>query len=70
MVGDGNERAAEFAATTGMSGVAVSDAHTAMEVGVAYIALDGDPSTPAGLLAALPEAELVTRPRVVLRPRW
>jgi hypothetical protein len=30
-----------------------------MEVGVAYTALDGDPSTPVGLLAALPGAELV-----------
>jgi hypothetical protein len=30
-----------------------------MEVGVAYTALDGDPSTPAGLLAALPSAEIV-----------
>ena len=60
MVGNGNERAAEFAATTGMSGVAVSDAHSAMEIGVAYVALDGDPSSPAGLLAALPEAELVS----------
>ena len=27
-----------------------------IEVGVAYTALDGDPSTPAGLLAALADA--------------
>jgi len=33
--------------------VAVSDAHTLIEVGIASTALDGDPSTPAGLLAAL-----------------
>ena len=33
--------------------VAVSDAHSVIEVGVAYTAMDGDPSTPAGLLAAL-----------------
>ena len=39
----------------GLPGVAVSDAHSIMEVGVAYTALDGDPSTPAGLLAALAE---------------
>jgi hypothetical protein len=31
-----------------------------MEIGVAYAALDGDPSTPDGLLAALTSAELVT----------
>jgi hypothetical protein len=31
-----------------------------MEIGVAYAAVDGDPSTPAGLLAALRSAELVT----------
>ena len=60
MVGNGNERAAEFAAANEMRGVAVSDAHSAMEIGVAYVALDGDPSSPAGLLAALPEAELVS----------
>jgi hypothetical protein len=39
--------------------VAVSDAHSILEVGVAYTALDGDPSTPSGLLAALADAELV-----------
>jgi len=60
MVGDGNERAAAFAREHELPGVAVSDAHSTLEVGVAYVALDGDPSTPAGLLAALPEAELVT----------
>jgi hypothetical protein len=30
-----------------------------VEVGVAYTALDGDPSTPEGLLAALTNVELV-----------
>ncbi len=60
MVGNGNERAAIFAAAHGLRGVAVSDAHSAMEIGVAYVAVDGDPSTPAGLLAALPIVELVT----------
>lgn len=59
MVGNGNERAAAFAAEHGLPGVAVSDAHSVLEVGVAYVALAGDPSTPAGLLAALPGAELV-----------
>jgi predicted metal-dependent phosphoesterase TrpH len=59
MVGRGNERAAAFAAEHGLPGVAVSDAHAVLEVGVAYVAVEGDPSTPAGLLAALPDAELV-----------
>jgi predicted metal-dependent phosphoesterase TrpH len=60
MVGRGNEEAQRFATEHGLAGVAVSDAHAAMEIGVAYVALEGDPSTPAGLLAALPTAELVT----------
>jgi predicted metal-dependent phosphoesterase TrpH len=51
--GDGNARAAELAHATGRPGVAVSDAHTTMEVGVASTILDGDPSTAAGLKAAL-----------------
>jgi predicted metal-dependent phosphoesterase TrpH len=59
LVGGGNERAALFARELGLAGVAASDAHSVMEVGVAYTALDGDPSTPAGLLAALPSAEIV-----------
>lgn len=59
LIGGGNELAAEFARTHERAGVAVSDAHTVVEIGVAYTALDGDPSTPAGLLAALPSAELV-----------
>jgi predicted metal-dependent phosphoesterase TrpH len=53
LVGKGNEQAAEFARELGLPGVAVSDAHSIIEVGVAYVAIDGDPSTPAGLLAAL-----------------
>jgi predicted metal-dependent phosphoesterase TrpH len=51
--GTGNDRAADFARSLGLPGVAVSDAHSTLEVGVAYTVLDGDPSTPAGLLAAL-----------------
>jgi len=57
--GTGNERAAAFARELGLPGVAVSDAHSAVEVGVAYSVLDGDPSTPEGLLAALATLELV-----------
>jgi hypothetical protein len=60
LVGRGNERAAEAARDAGRPGVAVSDAHTILEVGVAYTVLDGDPSTAAGLLAALPAVDLVT----------
>jgi predicted metal-dependent phosphoesterase TrpH len=57
--GSGNERAAAFALEMGLPGVAVSDAHSVLEVGVAYTVLEGDPSTAAGLLAALPRVELV-----------
>ena len=51
--GTGNERAAAFAHEMGLPGIAVSDAHSSLEVGVAYTVLEGDPSTPEGLLAAL-----------------
>jgi predicted metal-dependent phosphoesterase TrpH len=59
LIGRGNERAAAYARELGLPGVAVSDAHSILEIGVAYTALDGDPSTPAGLLAALAGVELV-----------
>jgi len=55
----GNEQAAELARTAGIPGVAVSDAHSTLEVGVAATRLEGNPSTPAGLLAALPTARIV-----------
>ena len=57
--GTGNERAAEFALEMGLPGIAVSDAHSVIEVGVAYTALEGDPSTPEGLVAALTNVQLV-----------
>ncbi|MEX1173466.1 MAG: PHP domain-containing protein [Chloroflexota bacterium] len=60
LVGGGNDQAATFAREHDRPGVAVSDAHTVLEIGVAYTVMDGDPSTPEGLLAALPGAELVT----------
>jgi predicted metal-dependent phosphoesterase TrpH len=60
LVGRGNEHAAEFAVEHARPGVAVSDAHTTLEVGVAYTILDGSPDTPAALLSALPGARLVT----------
>ncbi len=59
LVGGGNDRAGAFAREQGRAGVAVSDAHSTLEVGVAYTALEGDPSTAAGLRAALPSAEIV-----------
>ena len=53
LFGDGNARAAALAERLGVPGVAVSDAHTTLEVGVASTVLEGDPSTPDGLRAAL-----------------
>ena len=44
----------------GLPGIAVSDAHSAFEVGVAYTVLDGDPSTAAASSPRCPTAELVT----------
>jgi predicted metal-dependent phosphoesterase TrpH len=53
MVGDGNTRAAEFAKAHNLPGVAASDAHTVMEVGVAYTMLDGALDTAEEFRAAL-----------------
>ncbi|MDL2335130.1 MAG: PHP domain-containing protein [Chloroflexota bacterium] len=60
MIGSGNERAAELAHAHGLAGVAVSDAHTLMEVGVSYTILDGPIETADELRAALTGARLVT----------
>ena len=57
--GSGNEQAAAFALEMGLPGVAVSDAHSVMEVGVAYTTLEGNPSTAEGLMAALTNVSLV-----------
>ena len=59
LIGGGNERAGLFAHERGIPGVAVSDAHSTFEVGVAYSLMEGDPTTSAGLLAALPSAQIV-----------
>lgn len=68
LVGRGNEAAAVYAGEHGLPGVAVSDAHSILEIGVAYTALDGDPSTPAGLLEALTQVQLVPgRASLVIR---
>ena len=55
---EGNERALAFALRTELPGVAVSDAHSLLEVGVASTRVLGDPSTPSGLLAALATADV------------
>jgi predicted metal-dependent phosphoesterase TrpH len=57
--GGGNERAAAFARELGLPGVAASDAHSTLEVGVAFNVVEVDPSTPEGLLAALTNVEIV-----------
>lgn len=54
-----NDRAAEWAARHGLPGVAVSDAHTLLEVGVAYLILDGPLADAGSLRAALPAGTLV-----------
>ena len=59
LVGRGNEQAAGYAGYHALPGVAVSDAPSILEVGVAYTALDGDLSTPAGLKAALANVQVV-----------
>ena len=55
-----NQRAAEFAHEHGLPGVASSDAHTVMEVGIAYTILSGPIEGPADLRAALADVSLVT----------
>ncbi len=59
LTGSGNEQAALFAREHRLPGVAASDAHTVMEVGVAYNSVTGDPSTPEGLKAALADVEMI-----------
>jgi predicted metal-dependent phosphoesterase TrpH len=57
--GGGNERAAAFAKELGLPGVAVSDAHSTLEVGVAYTVVEVDPGTPEGMRAALTNVGVV-----------
>jgi predicted metal-dependent phosphoesterase TrpH len=56
--GSANEKAALFAVGHNLPGVAASDSHTVLEVGVSYNVLAGDPSTPEGLLAALASVDM------------
>ena len=60
LAGGGNQQAAEFAHLHKLPGVAVSDAHTVVEVGVAYTILDGMITSAADLRAGLATAQLVT----------
>ena len=53
-----NQRAREFALERGVPGVAVSDAHSLIEVGVAYTRLDGPIDDAATLRVALAMATL------------
>lgn len=53
MFGDGNQRAAELARAVDVPGVAVSDAHMAVEVGVAYTSMMGAADSADELRAAL-----------------
>jgi predicted metal-dependent phosphoesterase TrpH len=55
-----NPSAAAFAARHGLPGVASSDAHSVMEVGIASTVLPGPFSTADDLRALLPEARLLT----------
>jgi predicted metal-dependent phosphoesterase TrpH len=56
--GSANELAAAFAREHGLPGLCASDSHTVLEVGVSSNAVQGDPGTPAGLLAALAGVEM------------
>ena len=57
-----NARARHLAASAGLPVTAVTDSHTAIEVGRAYTELDIDEVSPQGLLAALASARLTERP--------
>lgn len=57
--GSANPRAAELAHAHGLPGVASSDAHTMLELGVAYTIVPGAVASAADLLALLPSASLV-----------
>ena len=53
-----NEQASLFARQNGLPGLCASDSHTVLEVGVSSNSVPGDPSTPAGLLAALADVQM------------
>ncbi len=57
-----NAKAKELAASVGLPMTAVTDSHTAMEVGRTYTELTIDEVTPQALLSAIASAQLVERP--------
>jgi hypothetical protein len=63
VVGEGNARAADLARAAGVPAVAVSDAHTTIEVGIASTILTHDPSSPDGLRAGLRDGPTLTTGR-------
>ena len=68
VVGHGNEEAAAVRDRPGLPGIAVSDAHSIMEIGVAYSRSRAIRRRPAGLLAALAGGRGRARSRELLRP--
>jgi len=67
-----NHRAAEFARALGLPGTAGSDAHTAFEIGRAYVEMPAF-DTPASFLKALEQGRVIGRrslPLVHLFSRW
>jgi predicted metal-dependent phosphoesterase TrpH len=58
-IGSANPRAAEFASHHGLPGVAASDAHSVMELGVAQTIVEGPVDDAASLLAALTGSTLI-----------
>ncbi len=69
-IGSANARAAAFAERHGLPGVAASDAHSVMELGVAQTVVDGPVHDAASLLAALTGATLVTGRASYLVRAW
>jgi predicted metal-dependent phosphoesterase TrpH len=59
--GSANARARELAASAALPVTAVTDSHTAIEVGRAYTELDIEDISPDGLLKALASAQLIER---------
>ena len=66
--GSGNEQAAAFALEMGLPGIAVSDAHSVIEVGVAYTALDGQPVDRRRVDGSPDQRLACARPCLVYRP--
>jgi predicted metal-dependent phosphoesterase TrpH len=69
-IGGANVRAAQFAHDHGLAAVAASDAHSVMEVGVAYTVVPGTPDGAAELREALRTGRLVTGRSSYLVRTW